>query len=297
MKTGVIYKFTNKLNNLSYIGQTIYPEKRKLAHERCSSTDKFHTALRYYGLMNFDYDIIEDNVPEDKLDEREVYWINYYDSYNNGYNSTLGEDQYIKKFTNRMKIKNGELNRLPFGYKFDKNHKPIKDKKNAQIVKDIFDKYINGLNLRELSTEYGMCVQNILNNKKYYNKSNGLPPIITEDIFNAARNNRRNRPRRNRRTHILKGILYDNNNNLYTTNNAAKCFLPKKGNKGNNVTLVSYKNLDLLITVINPKYDKIIVTPLKRYIKKFNIYYEDKHIQTVIIDSYNKVILENQNNI
>ena len=50
---GIIYKFTNKINNLSYIGQTIYPEARKIAHERSGLTDKFHTALRYYGLMNF----------------------------------------------------------------------------------------------------------------------------------------------------------------------------------------------------------------------------------------------------
>lgn len=45
--------------------------------------------MNKYGIENFLCETIEE-VSNDKLDEREKYWINYYDSYNNGYNSTLG---------------------------------------------------------------------------------------------------------------------------------------------------------------------------------------------------------------
>lgn len=46
-------------------------------------------AIKKYGIENFDFSIIEECSP-DFLDERERYWISYYDSYNNGYNRTPG---------------------------------------------------------------------------------------------------------------------------------------------------------------------------------------------------------------
>ncbi|MDE5830197.1 MAG: hypothetical protein K2H53_00350, partial [Clostridia bacterium] len=49
----------------------------------------FHRALRKYGTGAFTYEVIE-KVPVADLDEREIYWINYYDSFKNGYNSTEG---------------------------------------------------------------------------------------------------------------------------------------------------------------------------------------------------------------
>lgn len=54
-------------------------------------TTKFYNALRKYGYKNFTFEVIEEcsNDPA-ILDERERYWIEFYDSYKNGYNSTLG---------------------------------------------------------------------------------------------------------------------------------------------------------------------------------------------------------------
>lgn len=46
-------------------------------------------AINKYGKENFLIEEIE-RCPKEKLDEREVYWISYYDSYHNGYNSTKG---------------------------------------------------------------------------------------------------------------------------------------------------------------------------------------------------------------
>ena len=48
-----------------------------------------YKAFNKYGLENFTFEEIEE-VENSELDIREKYWINYYDSYNNGYNSTLG---------------------------------------------------------------------------------------------------------------------------------------------------------------------------------------------------------------
>ena len=92
---GYIYKITNKVNNKVYIGQTIKTvEKRFQQHKNNSNKEYFSQIVLYkafnkYGIENFICEQIE-QVPNNLLDEREKYWIEYYDSYFNGYNSTLG---------------------------------------------------------------------------------------------------------------------------------------------------------------------------------------------------------------
>lgn len=45
-----------------------------------------------YGVSNFYVELLEDNIEYENLDEREIYWIDKYNSYKNGYNSTPGGD-------------------------------------------------------------------------------------------------------------------------------------------------------------------------------------------------------------
>jgi len=94
MRKGVIYKATNINTGLSYIGQSIEFDKRKKRHhykafQRDSNTH-FHRALRKYSADSFQWDILEDDINEDTLDTREMYWIDKFDTYNNGYNMTAG---------------------------------------------------------------------------------------------------------------------------------------------------------------------------------------------------------------
>ena len=88
-----IYKYQNKINNKIYIGQSDNIEKRFNQHisdaknrPQLSSLD---SAIHKYGIENFTFEIIE-QCSIDKLDEREIFWIKYYNSYNNGYNRTPG---------------------------------------------------------------------------------------------------------------------------------------------------------------------------------------------------------------
>jgi group I intron endonuclease len=54
---------------------------------------KFRNAINKYGWDNFKHEIIEDNISSlEEANARERYWISFYDSYHNGYNSTLGGD-------------------------------------------------------------------------------------------------------------------------------------------------------------------------------------------------------------
>ena len=87
---GLIYKATCKTTGLSYIGQTINLQSRIKQHwyDRKDGT-KFHTALLQYGRDDFEWSIIEE-CDESLLDERERYWIEYYNTYNEGYNTDKG---------------------------------------------------------------------------------------------------------------------------------------------------------------------------------------------------------------
>ena len=91
-----IYKFTNVITNKSYIGQSIDIKNRKMTHKCCAFNKnahnyycQFYKAIREYGLENFTFDILEECEVE-KLNEREIYWIAFYDTFHNGYNMTEG---------------------------------------------------------------------------------------------------------------------------------------------------------------------------------------------------------------
>lgn len=92
---GYIYKIQNLINGNVYIGQTVKPVEKRF-QQHCNNYDKpyfsqliLYKAFKKYGLDNFSFEALE-KVDNDKLDEREKYWIDYYDSYKNGYNMTLG---------------------------------------------------------------------------------------------------------------------------------------------------------------------------------------------------------------
>ena len=96
---GYIYKITNLINNKCYIGQTTKSiEERWNRHkqdafrkERHSYDYPLYRAIRKYGIENFKIEQIEKSLISD-LNNKEIYWINFYNSYHNGYNQTLGGD-------------------------------------------------------------------------------------------------------------------------------------------------------------------------------------------------------------
>lgn len=89
-----IYSITNKLNGKRYIGQTYNFKYRWMRHRSYLKHNTEHNAhlqnaWNKYGAENFEFEIIE-RCKFEQLDEREIYWINYYDSKNAGYNFADG---------------------------------------------------------------------------------------------------------------------------------------------------------------------------------------------------------------
>lgn len=128
---GIIYIITNSINDKVYIGQTIQTlNKRWEGHCRkaCSENEAnmhIKRAIFKYGKDKFTIKELEKcNIEE--LNEREIYYINLYNSYINGYNSTKGGS----------------------------GNKPLKLSDEEQ--NDIIELYKLGFSLRDIAKEYNV---------------------------------------------------------------------------------------------------------------------------------------------
>jgi predicted XRE-type DNA-binding protein len=91
----IIYKAQHKTSGKVYIGKTVLPlDKRKAKHKyealQKDTSYKFHRAIRKYGVLSFDWTIVDTAETTEELTEKEIYYIALYDSVNKGYNTTTG---------------------------------------------------------------------------------------------------------------------------------------------------------------------------------------------------------------
>lgn len=91
---GIIYSILNKVNGHRYIGQTQQDLSKRwgqhIQESKTFSDRPLYRAINKYGIGMFTVRIIEEDIPIDKLSERETYWIEQFDTYNKGYNATTG---------------------------------------------------------------------------------------------------------------------------------------------------------------------------------------------------------------
>ena len=98
-----IYKITNTINSKSYIGQSTDIHKRWKREIEDSNNVNSHCydyplmrAFRKYGVDNFKFEVIEE-CKREELNQREMYWIDYFDTFYNGYNQTFGGDTALRQ--------------------------------------------------------------------------------------------------------------------------------------------------------------------------------------------------------
>lgn len=117
-----IYCFKNTINGKCYIGQAVKLRQRLRHHWNHWQNEQYahlyiYRAFKKYGIENFELIILDTFVcalnydVKPKLDELEKKYIQEYDSYNNGYNMTLGGDAGVLgyKHTDETKAKLSEL--------------------------------------------------------------------------------------------------------------------------------------------------------------------------------------------
>ena len=122
-----IYKITNIQNQKVYIGQTIRPiEQRFHRHINDAMNNildtHFARAIRKYGKDNFIIEEIDNAKTQNELNKKEQYWIQYYNSVNNGYNETdainkCGGNTYLSKTEEEMEVIKEKIRQTKVGAK------------------------------------------------------------------------------------------------------------------------------------------------------------------------------------
>ena len=91
----VIYKIQNKVNGRCYIGQT----RQGLVQRKREHLNRFHRgdrdhriylAFKKYGLDNFTWEVISQTTDYKLLDVLEQFFVEKYNSFENGYNCSAG---------------------------------------------------------------------------------------------------------------------------------------------------------------------------------------------------------------
>ena len=152
MIIGEIYKITNIQNNKVYIGQTIRPVEYRFNRHINDALNNildthFARAIRKYGPQNFKLQVIDNAETQDELNQKEQYWIRFYDSVNKGYNETdaiskCGGNTYQSKTEKEMEVIKEKIRQTKLGAK-----NPMARKiKRINIITneiDIFDTVIS----------------------------------------------------------------------------------------------------------------------------------------------------------
>ena len=211
MKFGKIYLITNDINSKVYVGQTIQTLNKRFNGHCCySKSDRsvnmyIKRAIHKYGRDKFHIQLIEE-CPVNILNEREKYWINFYNSYNTGYNLTLGgqDSNYfnINKLENIIDIKKFEQYILEFkplvsevanhfGISKCSVYNLIKRINNPNLILNSYNprkcKTIEDIDKEELINLYkeGWSILDLV--KKYHIRKNKISKFIRESDIKVKR--------------------------------------------------------------------------------------------------------------
>jgi len=212
---GKIYKIINKKNGLIYVGCTINSlEKRFNEHlYRCFKTDyksKLYNSMKKYGQDNFTIELIEE-CDLDMIYETEKKYVESYDSYNNGLNSTFGGEgclgythppeirQKISENTKNGNSHKGKTYEELYGDKADEEREKrrLSVKKGWELMsdEDKQKRIIKTIETLRKTSKYGVdLVVDIKNKLKEGYKIKQLKelyPDVKENFFYNIKNGRR----------------------------------------------------------------------------------------------------------
>lgn len=100
---GEIYIIKNDFNDKVYVGKTSRTSDirwNEHIKNNIGNNQVIHQVMRFEGIKHFYYEILEKDIDDNELNDREEYWIRYYNSLEpNGYNQTYGGND-VKSWQN-----------------------------------------------------------------------------------------------------------------------------------------------------------------------------------------------------
>ena len=140
---GYIYITTNIINNKKYIGKH---KSLEFDENYKGSGIRLNQAINKYGINNFTTIILEQCFSEEELNEKEIYWINYYDAVNdrNYYNIAeggQGGNTYAGRTEEEMAITKMKISKANSGENngIAKNPDLVRGERNGMYGKKIKD--------------------------------------------------------------------------------------------------------------------------------------------------------------
>jgi group I intron endonuclease len=232
-----IYKIVNSINGKCYIGQSIKPiEKRFKRHIDDAMKNKLDThfarAIRKYGPSCFHLELIEICTNQIELTQREIYWIKYFNSIEDGYNETdasnkCGGNTYMSKTSDELTDIGDKIRATKIGEKNPqaKKVKCLNVKKNIIIIFNSLAEcrdYFHETNHQFISRR---CLKKI---RKLY-KDSWLFSYINDDFDYAVIKDSNKHDKKTRRK-IEVTNLSDNTTNIFKTYRDAERFYNIKPN-------------------------------------------------------------------
>lgn len=157
-----IYKITKKENGKSYIGQSNDIERRFKEHT-FKNEIPIDKAIQKYGKESFQFEILEE-CSLDELDEKERYWINYYNTYKGfGYNCSEGGGLNFGENNGRALITESDIINIRKAYNAHKNRKETYQKYKDKITFSNFAAIWDGTTWKHVMPEVYTK-----ENKEYY---------------------------------------------------------------------------------------------------------------------------------
>lgn len=203
MRKGSIYKIYCLCTDKVYIGQTVQhpPIKRWVDHYKEAYTNKndlyLYRAIRQWGITNFTFQILEEDIALEDLNSKEIEWIKKFNSNNPeyGYNLTGGgvftsktqlDEEKVKEIIKAIKthteknfvelakiygVSREMISDINCGetWYFVNEHYPIRDNsklKNILSEQDVYEIYRllkEETALTDIAKKYGVSVTNISN--------------------------------------------------------------------------------------------------------------------------------------
>lgn len=147
-----IYKITKKENGKSYIGQSNDIERRFSEH-KIKIDIPIKVAIKKYGTDAFNFEIIEE-CPLDKLDEREKYWIAFYNTYKEfGYNCNEGGGNNRSENNGRTNLTNEDVAYIRECYDSHMRRRDVYQKFQDKISFDGFASIWDGSTWKDIKME------------------------------------------------------------------------------------------------------------------------------------------------
>lgn len=166
---GIVYKITNRINGKSYIGVTCKSiEERFEAHysKAIKERSAIQKALHKYGKLNFSIEQIDTATSMQELFEKEIFWIKTHDTFNIGYNLTVGGGgipNMPQEIRDKISIS-----------KTGKSIAKLKGRKVSESTKDKISKKLNGKKIKLTNIDTNeVIILNRVNDAKEFGISPG----------------------------------------------------------------------------------------------------------------------------